>query len=411
MKTGRQKVMSDALMVVLIFVLIISAFCARHKASKTAEVAATIAQLQPQMQNHDPHVIATSTATPSITAQQPTIGRYTVLKGDALWKIAGRAYPGHADWIKVGWIVNANPGLITNPHYVQAGWTIIVPPVPSQSHHRVVAPVAVAAITITTTTATTTAITAIQPAPAATSRITLPETEVSPEPTTTLALPAPPLALPKILYTAMPHVLLANTTGYRIVLPVQVAQQSGIPLKGNFNSQVFLYESEREKSQGQFSGVIFHINTRAQRQGDKLTLSFALKTIPLKPFTIIIAGNSIDGAEFAKGVRPFIGKFPGPGSFTRTLRAMGRVMVPYAIVSAITMNPLPLFIGAGHAVIPTVASALLRRSADRTEARAEAQLQEALAENKKLLDAPLPEKVPGTMVASATTQTEGDLVR
>jgi hypothetical protein len=81
-------------------------------------------------------------------------------------------------------------------------------------------------------------------------------------------------------------------------------------------------------------------------------------------------------------------------------------MVPYAVASAITFNPIPLFIGVGHAVIPTVTSALLRRSADRTEARAEAQLQKTLAENKKLLDVPLSERNPGTEIASATTQNE-----
>jgi hypothetical protein len=81
-------------------------------------------------------------------------------------------------------------------------------------------------------------------------------------------------------------------------------------------------------------------------------------------------------------------------------------MIPYTIASAITLNPIPLFIGVGHAVVPTVTSALLRRSADRTEARAEAQLQKALAENKKLLDAPLPERNHGTEVASAATQNQ-----
>jgi hypothetical protein len=402
-------------MIVLIFVLLISTLYIHHRMPRKVVTTTTTAQLQKsQMPNHEPQVIAPATS-PSITKEQSIIGCYKVLKGDALWKIAGRAYPGHADWKKVGWIVNANPGKITNPNYIQAGWTIVVPPVPSQSERAAKSPIAAHAVATTTTIATSVVIASAQPASAPTpaftavaaSHITLSQTEASlPEPPTAYALPASLAVLPKFSYNHSPRVLLANTTGYTVVLPVQVAAESKIPGKGNFDSQMYLFESEREKSQGQFSGVIFHINTRAETKGNETTLSFALKTLPSKPFTIIIAGNSVDGADFVKGARPFNGKFPGPRTFTRTLRVMGRVMVPYTIASAITLNPIPLFIGAGHAIIPTVTSALLRRSADKTEARAEAQLQKALAENKKLLDAPLPERNHENEIASATTQTE-----
>jgi hypothetical protein len=338
----------------------------------------------------------------SATEKQPTIGgSYTVHDGDSLWRIAGRAYSGHADWKKVGWIVNANPGRITNPKHIEAGWTIVVPPVPTQFHHAAV-PAATIKATITT------AIVQTQPAPAASPRITLPATEALPEPTATLALPDSPITLPKVLYKPSPRVLLANTVGYRLPLPVQVAIASKIPLKGNFNSQVFLYESESDKSHGWFSGEMFHINTRVQyhKKGAEITLSLALKTLPSKPFIVVIAGNNVDGEDFLKQARPFTGKFPGPNGFERNLITAGRVMIPYAIASGATANPIPLFIGAGHVIIPAVTSALLHHSADRIEAKAEAKLQKALADNKKLLDVPLPVKTPDVTIASATTQTQ-----
>jgi LysM repeat protein len=376
MRTGKRMAMSDALMATLIFVPLFF------------------------------------TATPlSATEKQPTIGSYTVPNGDSLWKIAGRAYRGHADWKKVGWIVKANANLITNPRYIKAGWKIVIPPAPSQSHNAAKSTVVVPAAATTATIATPTVVASAQlvPAPAVASRITLSATKAMPEPAAALALPDSPTPLPKVLCNPTPHVLLTNTTGHRVVLPVQVAKQSGIPLKGNFDSQIFLYESEREKSQGQFSGVMFHINTRAETKGGETTLSFALRTLPTKPFTIIIAGNSVDGADFVKGARPFNEKFPGPRSFTRTIRVMGRVMIPYTVVSAATVNPIPFFIGIGHAVIPTVTSALLRRSADRTEARAEAQLQKTLAENKKLLDAPLPTEPSVASAPPSTNTIDGGL--
>lgn len=354
---------------------------------------------QPRPQAHSQGLPAPSTIPPPHEIkQQPIIGRYTIPRGATLWQIAGRAYPGHADRKKVEWIVNANPGMITNPNYIQAGWTIVVPPVPSHLDHIVVVEHEPASSPM-----------AAAPLPTAAPRITLPETETSSEPTMAIALPDSSPMFPIIFHDPTPHVLLANTTGYRIVITTQVAVQSRIPLKGNFDAQIFLYESELEKTKGWFSGELFHINAYVHTKNKETTISFALKELPSRPFMIVIAGNDVDGNDFAKSAQPFTGKFPGPNGFARKLGVMGRVMVPYAIASVATANPIPLFIGVGHATIPTVTAALLRRSADRIESRAQAKLQKALAENKKLLDAPIETETPVISAALGTTRTEGGL--
>lgn len=391
--------------------------CARHSTGPDASLAATAAATS-SLQNTanipepkgqpSPGSPAASGRQPQPQPQSPSFcGCYQVVRHDALWTIARRAY-GHATWKEVGWIQAANAELITDPNHIETGWWITIPS-PQDASTNVGTDVPTRA-KATIDEAPTPSLPVITQQPE-TSMIPLIDgnTPLESAPSDQIALTEPPFASVKI-FNGSEHVrvVLERATGYRLTLPRSVALQNRIPLKGNFESQIFLFESEQEKEKGWFTGQIRHINTRVkwEKKSDEVLLSFALKTLPSKPFTIVIAGNNVDGRDFTARAEAFAGKFPGPNAFGRTLLDVKRVETPYAIASAIVANPLPLFIGAGHVTVALITRTILRRSADRIEAKAEAKLQKALAENKKLLDEPA---TPVAAISPSTTPAGGGL--
>ena len=69
-----------------------------------------------------PVVSDAPTQAPTPVAAAPAGGKYTVQKGDTLWKIASASYGDGKQWQK---IASANPGL--SPGTLKAGQTIMIP--------------------------------------------------------------------------------------------------------------------------------------------------------------------------------------------------------------------------------------------------------------------------------------------
>ena len=69
-----------------------------------------------------PVVSDAPTQAPAPVAAAPAGGKYTVQKGDTLWKIATASYGDGKQWQK---IASANPGL--SPSSLKAGQTIMIP--------------------------------------------------------------------------------------------------------------------------------------------------------------------------------------------------------------------------------------------------------------------------------------------
>ncbi len=69
-----------------------------------------------------PEPVVSDAPTQAPVAAAPAGGKYTVQKGDTLWKIASTSYGDGKQWQK---IASANPGL--SPGTLKAGQTIMIP--------------------------------------------------------------------------------------------------------------------------------------------------------------------------------------------------------------------------------------------------------------------------------------------
>ena len=128
-------------MTALLAVVMVSVGCSSNKGNKGATMATnpgvtdvsitpTPLAAEPTLQPLQPVVSDTPTVAPApapvAAAPAPTrggaSGKYTVQKGDTLWKIATASYGNGNQWQR---IASANPGL--TPATLKAGQTIMIP--------------------------------------------------------------------------------------------------------------------------------------------------------------------------------------------------------------------------------------------------------------------------------------------
>jgi 5'-nucleotidase/UDP-sugar diphosphatase len=115
-----------------IIVLAIAAGCSNQNRKSTAEVNPAVADITAPTPPAAPAAYAPPAPaaavqpitydTPQSSSGGPGGGKYTVRKGDTLWKIAQSKYGNGNNWQK---IASANPGM--DPGRIKAGQTIVIP--------------------------------------------------------------------------------------------------------------------------------------------------------------------------------------------------------------------------------------------------------------------------------------------